>query len=147
MLMRTDRFAQTVAFPEEFREGARNAVVTCLRIQRDEKVTLITDESCLVIAASLAKELDALGCAWNAFVLELATRPLRNGMPREVLDDMETSQVSIFAVQVQPNELRSRMDMTDVVNRRQDAPCAYGEHYAGRDGAGHARGLSMRWTG
>ena len=31
---------------------------------------------------------------------------------------METSQVSIFAVQVQPNELRSRMDMTDVVNRR-----------------------------
>ena len=32
---------------------------------------------------------------------------------------METSQVSIFAVQVQPNELRSRMQMTDVVNRRQ----------------------------
>lgn len=39
-------------------------------------------------------------------------------MPQEVLDDMESSQVSIFAVQVQPNELRSRMDMTDVVNRR-----------------------------
>jgi leucyl aminopeptidase (aminopeptidase T) len=31
---------------------------------------------------------------------------------------METSQVSIFAVQVQANELRSRMQMTDVVNRR-----------------------------
>ena len=31
---------------------------------------------------------------------------------------METSQVSIFAVQVQPNELHSRMQMTDVVNRR-----------------------------
>jgi len=31
---------------------------------------------------------------------------------------MESSQVSIFAVQVQPNELRSRMEMTDVVNRR-----------------------------
>jgi aminopeptidase len=40
-------------------------------------------------------------------------------MPAEVLKDMETSQVSIFAVQVQPNELRSRMQMTDVVNRRQ----------------------------
>jgi len=35
-----------------------------------------------------------------------------------VLEDMETSTVSIFAVQVQPNELRSRMQMTDVVNRR-----------------------------
>lgn len=39
-------------------------------------------------------------------------------MPSSVLDDMESSQVSIFAVTVQPNELRSRMQMTDVVNRR-----------------------------
>ncbi len=31
---------------------------------------------------------------------------------------METSQVSIFAVRVQPNELNSRMQMTDIVNRR-----------------------------
>jgi leucyl aminopeptidase (aminopeptidase T) len=39
-------------------------------------------------------------------------------MPGEVLADMETSQVSIFAVQVQQNELLSRRQMTDVVNRR-----------------------------
>ena len=39
-------------------------------------------------------------------------------MPAAVLNDMETSDVSIFAVQVQPNELHSRMQMTDVVNRR-----------------------------
>jgi aminopeptidase len=107
-----------VEFPAEFLEGARNAVTTCLRIKPEEKVTLITDESCITIAASLVAELEKLGCTWNAFVLEqIAKRPL-NGMPREVLDDMETSEVSIFAVQVQPNELRSRMDMTDVVNRR-----------------------------
>ena len=31
---------------------------------------------------------------------------------------METSQVSIFAVQAQMNELQTRMQMTDVVNRR-----------------------------
>ena len=31
---------------------------------------------------------------------------------------METSQVSIFAVRVQRNELKSRMEMTDIVNRR-----------------------------
>jgi leucyl aminopeptidase (aminopeptidase T) len=110
---------KTVDFPEEFREGARNAVTTCLRIQRYEKVTLIADESTLTIAASLVAELESIGCVWNAFVLEeLAQRPL-SGMPAEVLKDMETSQVSIFAVQVQPNELRSRMQMTDVVNRRQ----------------------------
>jgi leucyl aminopeptidase (aminopeptidase T) len=110
---------RTVAFPEEFREGARNAVTTCLRIAPYEKVTLIADESTVTIAASIVSELDKIGCVWNAFVLEdLADRPLA-GMPAEVLADMETSQVSIFAVQVQPNELRSRMQMTDVVNRRQ----------------------------
>lgn len=107
-----------VAFPEEFREGARNAVRTCLRIQPSEKVTLIADESTKAIAASIAAELDAIGCRWNGFVLEeLAERPLKE-MPRAVLEDMESSEVSIFAVQVQPNELSSRMQMTDVVNRR-----------------------------
>jgi leucyl aminopeptidase (aminopeptidase T) len=39
-------------------------------------------------------------------------------LPVEILADLETSQVSIFAVQAQTNELRSRMQMTDVVNRR-----------------------------
>jgi leucyl aminopeptidase (aminopeptidase T) len=108
-----------VVFPEEFREGARNAVVTCLLIQKYEKVTLIADESTLTIAASIAAELEKVGCEWNAFVLEeIAARPLKE-MPAEVLADMETSQVSVFAVQVQPNELKSRMQMTDVVNRRQ----------------------------
>jgi aminopeptidase len=107
-----------LAYPDAFREGARNAVTTCLRISPQEKVTLIADESTVEIAAALATELAQLGCTWNAFVLEeIAQRPLK-GMPQPVLDDMETSQVSIFAVQVQPNELRSRMDMTDVVNRR-----------------------------
>src|SRR6201996_2262641 len=109
---------RSVTFPEEFRAGARNAVTMCLRIQPGEKVTLITDEATREIAASIAAELENVGCTWNGFVLEeLAQRPLKE-MPREVLDDMESSEVSIFAVQVQPNELQSRMQMTDVVNRR-----------------------------
>lgn len=108
----------TVPFPPSFQQGARNAVTTCLRIQPGEKVTVITDEATMEIAAAIAVELDRLGCTWNGFVLEeLAPRPLY-GMPKPVLEDMETSEVSIFAVQVQPNELRSRMEMTDVVNRR-----------------------------
>jgi leucyl aminopeptidase (aminopeptidase T) len=39
-------------------------------------------------------------------------------MPPEVLKDMESSQVSIFAVQAQMGELKTRMQMTEVVNRR-----------------------------
>lgn len=105
-------------FPADFTPGARAAIRTCLRVQPEEKVTLITDRVTVEIAASLARELEGAGCRWNAFVLEdLAPRPLTD-MPSEVLADMETSDVSIFAVQVQRNELRSRMQMTDVVNRR-----------------------------
>jgi aminopeptidase len=105
-------------FPAEFSPGARSAIGTCLRVQPEEKVTLITDEATAAIAASLAAELAENGCRWNVFVLEeLAQRPLTN-MPAAVLADMETSDVSIFAVQVQRNELGSRMQMTEVVNRR-----------------------------
>ncbi|HWT65227.1 MAG TPA: aminopeptidase [Terracidiphilus sp.] len=114
----TARRLLSLAYPEEFAQGAHSAVATCLRIDPQEKVTLITDQTTEAIAASLAVELEKRGCTWNAFVLEeLAPRPL-TGMPEAVLADMETSQISIFAVQVQQNELRSRMQMTDVVNRR-----------------------------
>jgi aminopeptidase len=109
---------RTIEFPAAFAAGACNAVTTCLQVQPNEKVTLITDERCLTIAASLASELQRIGCVWNAFVLEnIAPRPLVE-MPASVLADMESSQVSLFAVEVQPKELHSRMQMTDIVNRR-----------------------------
>ena len=109
---------RTLALDPELEPGARNAIGACLRIQPDEKVTLITDRACLEIGASLAHELDRNRLQYNAWILEdLAPRPLTD-MPQLILDDMESSAVSIFAVKAQPNELRTRMQMTDVVNRR-----------------------------
>jgi len=105
-------------FDPEYTPGARNAVKVCLRIQPGEKVTVITDEATKEIAASMVHELEPMGCPYHAWVLEdLAPRPLTD-LPGEILADLETSHVSIFAVQAQANELRSRMQMTDVVNRR-----------------------------
>src|SRR3984893_4346677 len=114
----TNRQLGTLSFDPELTPGARNAVNVCLCIQPSEKVTVITDETTQEIAASLVRELDILGTPYRAWVLEeLAPRPLSD-LPREIADDLETSRVSIFAVQAQANELRSRMQMTDVVNRR-----------------------------
>ena len=99
-------------------EGARNAVNVCLRVQPHEKVTLITDEACLDIAAALASEVERAGARYRSWTLEdVAPRPL-HGMPRVVLDDLESSDVSIFAALAQPNELSARMQMTEVVSRR-----------------------------
>ena len=85
-------------FDPELSPGAHNAVYTCLRIQPSEKVTLITDNACREIAASIAHELATMGSPFKTFVLEdLAPRPL-TALPSEIADDMETSDVSIFAV-------------------------------------------------
>ena len=90
----------------------------CLNVQPAERVTLITDRACEDIAASLLHEIELVGAAYRTFVIEdVATRPLTT-LPAVIADDMEKSQVSIFAARVQPNELRSRMEMTDIVNRR-----------------------------
>ena len=108
----------TTSFDPELSIGARNAVETCLRVQPREKVTLIADERTREIAASLAAEVHRVGAPFRAFILEeVATRPL-TAFPSEIAAAMEESQVSIFAVEVQRDELRSRMQMTDIVNRR-----------------------------
>ena len=114
----TKRELSTLSFDPELTPGARNAVNVCLRILPSEKVTVITDDATREITASLVRELEAVGAPYRAWILEeLAPRPLTD-LPREIVDDLETSQVSIFAVQAQANELKSRMQMTDVVNRR-----------------------------
>jgi aminopeptidase len=107
-----------IPFDPEFTPGAHNAVNVCLRIQPQERICVITDEATSEIAAAMVAELDKLGAPYHAWIIEeLAARPLVD-MPQEILDDLDQSQVSIFAVQAQTNELRSRIQMTDVVNRR-----------------------------
>ena len=114
----TNRQLNSVPVDAELVPGARNAVQVCLRVKPNEKVTVITDEATKDIAAAIVHELEAVGSPYQAWVLEeLAPRPLSD-LPREIVEDLETSQVSIFAVQAQTNELKSRMQMTDVVNRR-----------------------------
>ena len=106
------------AVDPELIPGARNAIRVCLNVQPDERVTLITDRACEDIAASLIHEIEQVGSQYRRFVLEdVALRPLLS-LPAVIAADMEKSHVSIFAARVQTNELKSRMEMTDIVNRR-----------------------------
>jgi leucyl aminopeptidase (aminopeptidase T) len=96
--------------------GARNAIEVCLRVKPKERVTVITDDATREIAAALQTELERKGSEYSLFVLEHhARRPLKF-MPEPILEDLATSQVSIFAAQTQPGELSSRIQMTAVVN-------------------------------
>ena len=115
---RSNRTLHQIPFDSELTPGARNAVDVCLRVQPSERVTVITDEVSREIAAAIVHELERVGAPYQAWMLEeLARRPLVS-LPQEIQEDLETSQVSLFVVQVRPNELHSRMQMTAVVNRR-----------------------------
>ena len=98
--------------------GAHNAIEVCLRVRPDERVTIITDQATREIAAALQAEVEEVGAGHSVFVLENhASRPL-TAMPQIILDDLAQSQVSIFCAETQPGELTSRMQLSDVVNKR-----------------------------
>ena len=106
------------AIDEELAPGARNAIRTCLRLEPTERITIITDEVTCEIAAALQAEVEEIGAEHAVFVIEnYARRPL-TAMPQIILSDLARSQVSIFCAQAQPGELPSRMQMSDVVNKK-----------------------------
>src|SRR5438270_5024371 len=103
----------------ELAPGARNALRICLQLKPSERITIVTDETPCEIAAALQADVEEIGSEHAVFVLEnYDSRPLTK-MPTEILDDLATSQVSIFAAQSQPGELAARRDMTAVVDRHQ----------------------------
>ncbi len=112
-----DRLA-TDTIDSELAPGARNAVRVCLQLQPDERITIITDLATCEIAAALQAEVEEIGSEHAVFVIEnYAHRPL-TAMPQIILDDLAQSQVSIFCAQSQRGELSSRMQMSDVVNKK-----------------------------
>lgn len=104
-----------VEFDPELKQGAANAVQVCLNLQPDERITLITDDDAVEIAAALLEQIDQIGATCHAFILEkFAPRPLQH-MPPAVLQDLAQSPVSIFAASARPGELAIRQQMTTVV--------------------------------
>jgi aminopeptidase len=101
----------------ELAPGARNALRVCLQLKPEERITIITDEATRDIASALQAEVEEIGSEHAVFLLEnYDSRPLK-AMPRQILEDLATSQVSIYAGQSQTGELTARRDMTAVVDR------------------------------
>ncbi len=104
-------------FDKELTEGAHNAIRVCLNLKPEERITVITDSETKEIATSLVNEVKMVGSEHSLFVLEdFSPRPILD-MPQEILDDLSKSQVSIFAAAAHIGELKSRIQMTTVVNK------------------------------
>ncbi|HET7535960.1 MAG TPA: aminopeptidase [Candidatus Didemnitutus sp.] len=107
-----------LSFDPELTPGARNAIHVCLKLQSNERMTVITDRASSEIAAALVHEIELTGASYNVFVLEeYGARPHRD-MPKAILDDLALSEVSIYACVTQTGELRTRMQMMEIINPR-----------------------------
>jgi aminopeptidase len=108
----------TTTFDSALSPGAHNAIHVCLKLQAHERFTLITDRASAEIAAALIAEVEKTGAVYSVFILEdHGARPHRD-MPPEILADLAQSQVSIYAAITQVGELRTRMQMMDIINPR-----------------------------
>ncbi len=107
-----------VGFDPALSEGAYNAVRVCLDLKPDERMTVIADHASLEIVAALIDQVEQVGSPYRLFVLEDYTRRPLGEMPAEILADLEAAQVSVFAARPQKGELKARMQMMQVVNRR-----------------------------
>ena len=99
--------------------GARNAVETCLGVQRDENVVLIADEASRAVAASIAATVEEQQARLTGLLLEdLGPRPMMIA-PSAVLSSLETADVGVMCMRPQLGELGARMAIVKVVERRQ----------------------------
>ncbi|MEI8134810.1 MAG: aminopeptidase [bacterium] len=108
---------ENISYDPIYKNAARNAIDICLNVQKGERATIITDLETLQIAASLYDELDHIGANVHTFVVEdYSERPMLH-MPSEILADLEKSDVTIYCMQGQENELQTRKEMMGVINR------------------------------
>lgn len=105
-------------YPEDLVAGARNAVVTCLRIRPHERVALVTDLETGPIAAALADQVREVGAALDVRVMEdYGARPMLS-LPDPIAAVLETADVSIYAGQPRAGELAFRRALTEIIDRR-----------------------------
>lgn len=105
-----------IDFDTQLSQGAYNAINVCLKLKPNERITIITDNESLEIASALIAEIKKIGSPYSLNIIEdFAPRPLKN-MPQPILDDLAKSNVSIFCAIAHTGELRSRIDMTEVVD-------------------------------
>ncbi|MBN1770046.1 MAG: aminopeptidase [Deltaproteobacteria bacterium] len=99
--------------------AGRMALEVCLAVTPQDVVTFVADEGCLPVIASMLQAAENLGLQNRAFLLERwGKRPLGK-FPGEIVAAFETSQVTVLAVAPLAGELKARLQLLELVPRRQ----------------------------
>ncbi len=107
--------------PIEF--GAKQAVVNCLKVQKGERVVIVTDRETKKLADALKSQVENVGAEVQQFVMEdYGTRPADGktplAFPAEIGNALANAQVSFYIAAGKPGELQSfRMPMIGYVEK------------------------------
>jgi len=105
-------------FDQQLRQGAANAVNTCLAVRHGETVALIVDEACREIGASLAEAVTEAGGRPAGFLIEeLCVRPMTEA-PAGIVRGLEQCDVGVLCMHPRQGELPARMQIVALVERR-----------------------------
>jgi leucyl aminopeptidase (aminopeptidase T) len=98
---------------QELREGARNAIQTCMNVSQSDRVYIISDEETLVVGQALKEESIAIGATTELIKLEdFGPRPIQD-MPENFMENLQAFDptVTFYAASAQEGELSFRMKM------------------------------------
>lgn len=92
--------------------GARQAIVTCLKVKKGERVVIVTDLETQILADALAEQARLVGAFPIKFIMEDFGARSTEGVsplefPQEIAEKMAGAQVSLFVAQCLPGELGS----------------------------------------
>lgn len=100
---------------DELLAAARNAARICLEAKDGEIATLITDEESRQGMAAIATQLREVGVKVQVYIIEeMGKRPI-GGVPQEVLQALDASQISVYWSIPLPGELKSRLQILNAV--------------------------------
>ena len=93
-------------------QGARQAVIHCVRVQPDEAVVVITDRQTGYLADAIIREVELVGSIAKKFVMEdFGERPQDGktplGFPDSIHQALALAQVSFYVAQCKAGELAS----------------------------------------
>lgn len=97
---------------DPIQNGARQAILNCLKVKRGEKVVIVTDRETERLADALVDQINEVGAEVRKFVMEEygdrpedGSNPLK--LPEEIKQAMAEAQVSVYIAQGKKGELHS----------------------------------------
>lgn len=113
-----DREKMLAAADPDLEEAGRSGMITCLGATGDDTVTIVIDEENMPVGAAFLAAADGLGAQTRAFVVEEHCKRPMSKFPEAIMKALGSSTVTVFAMNPQVGELKSRIQIIELVQEK-----------------------------